>query len=131
MPGKDKHYTDIRALTDNPYLNLYEMDAVASSGVPFHYYFASRRKGDRLRICTGQTDPEGVLVYAVDALVNMEMVRSGSAWVYTRYCAERGFCARLKQAEAEAKSARAGLWREPKPEPPWRWRREHPQTGRR
>ena len=67
MPGKDKHYTDIRALTDNPYLNLFEMDAVASSGAPFHYYFASRRKGDKIRICTGRTDPEGVLVYAVDA----------------------------------------------------------------
>ncbi len=67
MSDKDTHYTDIRALTDNPYLNLYEMDAVASSGAPFHYYFASRRKGDNIRIRTGLTDPEGVLVYAIDA----------------------------------------------------------------
>ena len=62
-----KHYTGVRRLTDNPYLNLYEMDALASSGAPFHYYFASRRRDERIRIHTGQTDPEGVLVYALDA----------------------------------------------------------------
>ena len=67
MTAKDTHYTDVRALTDNPYLNLFEMDAVASSGSPFHYYFVSRRKGDNIRIHTGLTDPEGVLVYGIDA----------------------------------------------------------------
>lgn len=67
MTARDTHYTGVRALTDNPYLNLYEMDAVASSGAPFHYYFASRRKGDNIRIRTGLTDPEGVLVYGIDA----------------------------------------------------------------
>ena len=66
MSANDHHYTDIRPLTDNPYLNMFEMDAVASSGAPFHYYFASRRKGDKIRILTGKTDPEGVLVYGID-----------------------------------------------------------------
>ena len=71
------------------------------------------------------------LVFSGEALVNLELVRSGAAWVYTRYCSEREICERLKQAETAAKSARAGLWREPNPEPPWQWRRKHPQTGRR
>ncbi|MCR5595616.1 MAG: NUDIX hydrolase [Lachnospiraceae bacterium] len=61
-----QHFTDIRRLTDNPFLNLYEMDALASSGAPFHYYFASRRKDENIRIRTGKLDPEGVLVYAID-----------------------------------------------------------------
>ena len=66
MDKTDRHYTGIRRLTDNPYLNLYEMDAIASSGEPFNYYFASRRKDGDIRIHTKETDPEGVLVYAVD-----------------------------------------------------------------
>ena len=67
MSENKHHFTDIRQLTDNPFLNLFEMDAVAYSGAPFHYYFASRRKGDNIRIRTGKTDPEGVLVYGIDA----------------------------------------------------------------
>ncbi len=66
MDKTDRHYTDIRRLTDNPYLNLYEMDAIASSGASFNYYFASRRKDGDIRIHTKGTDPEGVLVYAID-----------------------------------------------------------------
>lgn len=64
---KTSHYTDVRRLTDNPYLNLYEMDAVASSGNPFNYYFASRRPDEKIHIRTGEYEPEGVLVYAIDA----------------------------------------------------------------
>lgn len=71
------------------------------------------------------------LVYAGDVLVNLELARSGAAWVYTRYCNEKIICARLKEAESAAKAARRGLWRERKPEPPWQWRKKHPQTGRR
>ncbi len=66
MDKTDRHYTDIKRLTDNPYLNLYEMDAIASSGAHFNYYFASRRKDGDIRIHTKETDPEGVLVYAID-----------------------------------------------------------------
>ena len=71
------------------------------------------------------------LVYAGDTLVNLELVRGGAAWVYTRYCTEKRICARLKEAETAARAARSGLWRERNPEPPWQWRRKHPQTGRR
>ena len=67
MKDRSHHYTDIRRLTDNRFLNLYEMDALASGGAPFHYYFASRRPEERIHIRTGVFDPEGVLVYAVDA----------------------------------------------------------------
>ena len=39
--GKGTKYTEIRKLTDNPFLNLFEMDALDNKGEPFHYYFAS------------------------------------------------------------------------------------------
>ena len=57
-----------------------------------------------------------VIVGVID--VGTEQVRSGYAWVYRRF--ERD--ARLIALEAEAKAARRGLWRDPKPVPPWRWR---------
>lgn len=58
-------FTEIRKLTNSKFLNLYEMDAIATSGNSFNYYFASRRDEENIRIKTGKLDPEGVLVYAI------------------------------------------------------------------
>ena len=60
-----KRYTAIRKQTDNKFLNLYEMDALTTSGKPFHYYFATRNRDDKIRIKTRNMQPEGVLIYAV------------------------------------------------------------------
>lgn len=57
-----------------------------------------------------------VYVGAVD--VNAEQVRSGYAWVFRRFEQDPVLLA----LEAEAEAARRGLWREPNPVPPWRWR---------
>lgn len=56
-------------------------------------------------------------------LVNREMIRAGLAWVYDQYCQREVVCQELRQAEAEAKGARRGLWAEPNPTAPWEWRR--------
>ncbi len=56
----------------------------------------------------------------VDA--NAEMVKSGLAWVYSRY-APKG--SPLFHYEAQAKKAKLGLWQEPAPMPPWEYRRKH------
>ncbi len=55
------------------------------------------------------------------------MVRDGAAWVYRRYSQDRS----LLQLEAEAKSARRGLWGLPEAErtPPWEWRAERRGRG--
>jgi micrococcal nuclease len=58
-------------------------------------------------------------------LVNEAMVRSGLAWVYDQYCTREDVCDRLRQAEAEARTAGRGLWAEANPTPPWEWRKEH------
>ncbi len=58
--------------------------------------------------------------------LNREVVRAGYAWWYRRYT-DNPVLARL---EGEARQARAGLWADPKPEPPWEFRRRtRPETA--
>jgi endonuclease YncB( thermonuclease family) len=59
-------------------------------------------------------------VYAGAVDVNAELVRRGMAWVYTRYNRDPA----LPVLEAEARAARRGLWADPRPVPPWDWRRQ-------
>ena len=54
--------------------------------------------------------------------VNEALVRNGLAWHYQRGAIDRA----LADAERTARAARAGLWADPNPVPPWRWRRNHP-----
>ena len=66
MRNKDeKHYRGIEKLTDNPFLNLYHIDALGRDGMPFHYYFASRNDEDNIKHKTHSLRPEGMAVYAV------------------------------------------------------------------
>lgn len=51
--------------------------------------------------------------------LNQEIVRAGYALWFRRYSADP----RLAVAEAAARGARAGLWADPNPLPPWEWRR--------
>lgn len=51
--------------------------------------------------------------------LNQELVRAGYAWMYRKYSSD----ATLAALESEARAARRGLWAEPKPVPPWDWRR--------
>jgi endonuclease YncB( thermonuclease family) len=64
-----------------------------------------------------------VILDGVD--INLEQVRSGMAWCYTRYIAEApaDIQASYRQAEAEAWEQQRGLWSERDPIPPWEWRR--------
>lgn len=50
--------------------------------------------------------------------VNAEQVRVGMAWVYDRYVTDRS----LYQLQNAAHGAEAGLWSQPDPIPPWKWR---------
>lgn len=53
----------------------------------------------------------------VDA--NREQVKRGMAWVYDQYVTDRTFYT----AQNNAKAARAGLWADAAPVPPWIWRK--------
>ena len=60
-----KYYTGIEKQTDNPFLNLYHIDALARDGSPFHYYFASRNDETQIKHRTHSRRSEGMAVYAV------------------------------------------------------------------
>ena len=60
-----KRYRKINQLTWNSFLNLYEMEAFATSGKEFRYYFVSRRKNEELKVYTKSVEPEGVVIYPI------------------------------------------------------------------
>jgi micrococcal nuclease len=62
-----------------------------------------------------------VIVQGTD--INEALVRNGLAWHYEIGAGDP----RLAAAEREARAGRAGLWADPRPIPPWRWRRLQPQ----
>lgn len=60
-----KKFTTVKKLTDNKFLNLYEMDALTNRGNPFHYYFVSRNAEEKLKLKTKEDTAEGVVVYSI------------------------------------------------------------------
>jgi hypothetical protein len=57
-------------------------------------------------------------VYVDGIDVNAEQVRRRMAWVYRKYARDWD----LYEFEAEARTARRGVWTDPDPVPPWEWR---------
>jgi len=60
--------------------------------------------------------------------VNLRMIRQGLAWHYRAYAAEQTASDRKRYAAAEerARAQRTGLWQDPDPVAPWRFRHRHP-----
>ena len=58
-----KKYHQIHQLTDNPFLNLYQMDAIDTKGRDFRYFFASRNDAEHIKIRTKSLQPEGIVIY--------------------------------------------------------------------
>lgn len=59
-------------------------------------------------------------VYKNGEWINESLVRNGAAWVYPEYRHSMS----LDRLEAEAKKQKLGLWQEPFPEHPSRWRQQ-------
>ena len=56
----------VKRLTDNRFLNLYELDARTRGGQAIRYYVASRAKGqEHLKAVEGQRNADGVILYGV------------------------------------------------------------------
>lgn len=75
-------------------------------------------KYDRYKRIVGK-----VWVNNLDA--NLEQVKRGLAWHYTKYEKEQPIEDRLSYSQAEevARKSREGLWVETNPIPPWDWRK--------
>lgn len=57
---------EIRAMSENPHLNLYELKAVNKKGGEFPYYLASRgKKEEELKLKTRINRPDGVVIFGV------------------------------------------------------------------
>lgn len=54
--------------------------------------------------------------------INREMVAEGWAWAYQKYL-DRPHASDYMSAEEQARSRRAGLWRDANPQPPWEFRK--------
>lgn len=56
----------IHQVTQNRFLNFYEMDVESNAGKPFKYYMASREKTtEALKCMTGKLNSNGVIIYSV------------------------------------------------------------------
>lgn len=61
---RDK-FKGVQKMTDNPFLNLYHIDAVDTEGKDFNYYFASRNDENDIKMKTHDVKPEGIVIYGV------------------------------------------------------------------
>ena len=59
------NYKKVKKQSDNPFLNLYKLDAVDREGKVFEYYFVSRRDEEGIKLKTKDNNPEGIVVYAI------------------------------------------------------------------
>jgi endonuclease YncB( thermonuclease family) len=64
------------------------------------------------------------VVSSAGKMINKQLVRTGHAWCYRKYCKEKPLCFELKDLEKKAKKQKRGLWRAKKPVAPWKWRKE-------
>lgn len=84
----NRRFTSIKKLTDNRFLNLYEMDALTQDDTPFQYYFASRNSEEKLPLLTGKLIQSGIVVYPVwkespDKIVLIRQYRYPlNQWIY-------------------------------------------------
>jgi len=61
--------------------------------------------------------------------INREMVSEGMAWAYRQYL-QGAYASEYIGAENLARSRRAGIWREPNPQPPWEFRNRRQRSGK-
>lgn len=82
--------------------------------------------GDSVKIVPRSDDRYGRgigLLIRNEQILNFEMVRTGQAWVYEKYCKDH-FCRDWKRAQKQAQQTEVGLWHEKSPVQPWEWHKK-------
>lgn len=94
--------------------------------------FGVQAKKALSNLCFGQTvtvhseklDRYGRLIAIVvnnkKQVVNQEMIKLGMAWHFKKYSKDNLYA----QLEIQARKQQKGLWKLPKPVPPWEWRKK-------
>jgi len=88
-------------------------------------FLAERIAGKEVRVRIMEIDQYGRVVgkvYLGDTYINLEIIRAGYAWWYSRYAPND---LDLMTVEKKARAARIGLWSHPRPSRPWKWRQSH------
>jgi endonuclease YncB( thermonuclease family) len=135
MPGQAKVVgvsdgDTIKVLRDGKQvrIRLYGIDApekgqpFGSKSKKFTIKFAANKTVEVEPIETDRYGRTVGLVNVYGKSLNKALIRSGYAWVYRDYCKEL-FCYEWTKLEYIAKKAKTGLWIEPSPIPPWKWRK--------
>ena len=68
----------VRKLTDNAYLNLYNVKATSIHNTPVDYFVASRAKSEKeMKLSTGENPPDGVIIYSLygEKMDNVVLIR--------------------------------------------------------
>ena len=84
--------------------------------------------GQTVTIKPGKKDRYGRLLARVEIGgkdASLTMVETGMAHWYEQYAKND---TQLQSAQAQAKTARRGLWSDPNVQPPWEFRKKKPQT---
>lgn len=88
--------------------------------------------GREVQVRTGRKDAHNrhlgvVLLNGRD--LNQALVAAGHAWHNARFASElpKETTRRYAEAQMEARAQRRGLWRVPRPEAPWDWRKRNPR----
>lgn len=93
---------------------------------------AMLKPGDTVEVVSVNADryhrAAALLVYK-GRILNLEMLKQGQAWLYTKYC-KASFCRKWHKAEQVAAENKTGLWDEANPLPPWQWRKERGESER-
>lgn len=92
-------------------------------------FTANMVAGKVVRVVPATTDRYGrtvAKIYLDGKCLNEALVQAGLAWWYRKYAKGNKVLAGL---ETKARKARKGLWKDPKPTPPWDWRRQQRGKG--
>ena len=98
-------------------------------------HLAAMLRGRSLQVEVRKLDAFGRHVARIDAGegdVALAQLEAGMAWFFRRYADDQPPEERRRYAQAEerARTASAGLWRDPSPEPPWNFRRRAGSAAR-
>jgi micrococcal nuclease len=110
-------------------IRLYGIDTPEmkqSFGKEAKAYTASMVTGKNVNVESVTTDRYGrtIGIIHVDGnSLSEEIVKSGYAWVYDRYC-KKDMCDKWKLFEKEARQSKIGLWVQNEPVAPWEYRRK-------
>jgi endonuclease YncB( thermonuclease family) len=88
--------------------------------------FMRSLQGRQVTVREMDTDIYGRMVALIEfegRSVNLDLAARGHAWYYAYHCQSQPICGQLQAAEAEARTARRGLWAGQSPVAPWEWRR--------